>query len=154
MNDDTNNENASSELDDFIKRLDISLAELEELGLTFLLVGYSNFYIGADLDILEALDINNTGQHPDIVTLWGQNLVLIGYIFLWIVSTKRVEEKSFRTDSENNEIYIIEPYIQISQAYLLSVFANYLRVVAFQQIAINNATNVTPNNLNTINNNL
>lgn len=97
----TSDSNETSEnnnnFEQLIKQQDIDLANLEKIGLFFLLYGYSIFVVGANLDILEALDRNNTGYIPDSVTLYGQKLVLTGYILLFIVASKRVAEKAFRS---------------------------------------------------------
>ena len=98
-----------------------------------MLYGYSIFVVGANLDILEALDRNNTGYIPDSVSLYGQELVLTGYILLFIVASKRVAEKAFRNKvtEENYDLGNL-----IATAYFLSVIANSLRVQAFAQIEI------------------
>lgn len=129
-NDETGNENS---FDALLTNLDIDIANLEKTGLFFILYGYSIFVVGANLDILESLDINDTGYVPDTVTLYGQELVLTGYIILFIVASKRVSEKGFR-DSVTDEDYDLGPYSLLANAYLLSVLANSLRVVAFSQI--------------------
>ena len=89
----TSDSNETSEnnnnFEQLIKQQDIDLANLEKIGLFFLLYGYSIFVVGANLDILEALDRNNTGYIPDSVTLYGQEL--------FIVASKRVAEKAFRS---------------------------------------------------------
>ena len=99
--DETSDSNETSEnnnnFEQLIKQQDIDLANLEKIGLFFLLYGYSIFVVDANLDILEALDRNNTGYIPDSVTLYGQELVLTGYILLFIVASKRVAEKAFRS---------------------------------------------------------
>ena len=59
----------NNNFEQLIKQQDIDLANLEKIGLFFLLYGYSIFVVGANLDILEALDMNNTGYIPDSVSL-------------------------------------------------------------------------------------
>ena len=135
----TSDSNETSEnnnnFEQLIKQQDIDLANLEKIDLFFLLYGYSIFVVGANLDILEALDRNNTGYIPDSVTLYGQELVLTGYILLFIVASKRVAEKAFR-NKVTEENYDLGPYNLIATAYFLSVIANSLRVQAFAQIEI------------------
>ena len=133
INTDTNNEENSS-IDSFITRLDINLAELEKAGVILLLMGYSNFFIGANLEIEVALNEGYGELLPDEITLFGQELVFCGYIFLWIVAYNRVKEKSFRQNSSEEE-YLLPAYESISNAYLLSVIANGLRVKSFNDIA-------------------
>ena len=91
-----------NEFKEYIKNLDISLAQTEQLGIIFIIFGYLEFFNGADIDILESLEINYTGKSPDEITLLGQELIFIGYILLWIVSIDRVNEKSLRNAKNNN----------------------------------------------------
>lgn len=133
----TSNIGSDDFIDEFIKKLDISIADLEKAGATLLVLGYSHFFFGADLDILEALEINTTGKSPDSITLFGQQLVLTGYIILWVVAVKRVKEKKFLNENTDKN-FTIAPYAQIADAYLLSVFANSLRLEGFTQINLVN----------------
>ena len=126
---------SNSNFEQLITQQDIDLANLEKIGLFFLLYGYSIFVVGADLDILEALDINTTGYIPDSVTLYGQELVLTGYIILFIVASKRVAEKAFRTEV-TEENYDLGPYKLLANGYFLSIIANSLRIQAFAEIEI------------------
>lgn len=72
----TTNSNETSEnnnnFEQLIKQQDIDLANLEKIGLFFLLYGYSIFVVGANLDILEALDRN-----IDVSTKLGNVIVNI-----------------------------------------------------------------------------
>ena len=95
-----------NEFKEYIKNLDISLAQTEQLGIIFIIFGYLEFFNGADIDILESLEINYTGKSPDEITLLGQELIFIGYILLWIVSIDRVNEKSLRNAKNNNNFHI------------------------------------------------
>lgn len=126
-----------NEFREYIKNLDISLAQTEQLGIIFIIFGYLEFFTGADIDILESLEINYTGKSPDEVTLLGQEIILIGYVLLWIVSIERVNEKSLR-DSKNENFYI-SPYIEVADSYLLSVIAHSIRLQAFYKIAKTNS---------------
>lgn len=119
-----------NEFKEYIKNLDISLAQTEQLGIIFIIFGYLEFFNGADIDILESLEINYTGKSPDEITLLGQELIFIGYILLWIVSIDRVNEKSLRNAKNNNNFHI-SAYIQIADSYLLSVIAHFIRLQAF-----------------------
>lgn len=127
----------TDELKNFIDSIDMSIAELEKLASVFLVLGYTKVYIGADLDILDTLDIPLGNETPDEVTVLGQKLVLSGYILLWIVAIKRVKEKSFRNDNTNGN-FNIDSYISIANAYFLSVYANTIRVIYFDKIAREN----------------
>ncbi|MFQ6999983.1 MAG: hypothetical protein ACLRRH_01325 [Clostridium sp.] len=122
-----------NEFKEYIKNLDISLAQTEQLGIIFIIFGYLEFFNGADIDILESLEINYTGKSPDEITLLGQELIFIGYILLWIVSIDRVNEKSLRNAKNNNNFHI-SAYIQIADSYLLSVIAHFIRLQAFYEV--------------------
>lgn len=126
-----------SEFREYIKNLDISLAHLEQLGIIFIIVGYLDFYDAANLDILEALEINTGGKHPDEAVLYGQSLILIGYILLWVVAVDRVNEKSSRNSNDNENFYI-PAYVQVADSYLLSVIAHAIRLQGFYIIAETN----------------
>ena len=130
-NNDKNNNN--EDLEDYIKNLDIYLANLEKLGVFFLLLGYSNYIFAANLDILEALEENNTGIKPEDVFVYGQRFVLLGYILLYIVSMKRINEREFR-NTYNDENYDLNPYFEVAISYFISVIANLIRVNAFIRI--------------------
>ena len=126
-----------NEFIEYIKNLDINLAQTEQLGIIFIIFGYLEFFTGADIDILESLEINYTGKSPDEVTLLGQEIILIGYVLLWIVAIERVNEKSLR-NSKNNNFYI-SAYIQVADSYLLSVIAHSIRLQAFYKIVKTNS---------------
>lgn len=126
-------QDTSEKFDEFIKNLDISIAELEKSGAFFLTLGYSNFFRGADLDVLEILERNFTGDSPAEVTLIGQQFVLMGYVILYIVALKRYDEKQLRL-TQGNENINLAPYKILTEAYLASACANYLRYLAFSQI--------------------
>lgn len=123
---------------EYIKNLDISLAQTEQLGIIFIIFGYLEFFNGADIDILESLEINYTGKSPDEITLIGQELIFIGYVLLWIVAIDRVNEKSLRNLKNNNNFHI-SLYIQIADSYLLSVIAHFIRLQAFYEVARTNS---------------
>ena len=127
-----------NEFKEYIKNLDISLAQTEQLGIIFIIFGYLEFFNGADIDILESLEINYTGKSPDEITLLGQELIFIGYILLWIVSIDRVNEKSLRNAKNNNNFHI-SAYIQIADSYLLSVIAHFIRRQAFYEVVRTNS---------------
>lgn len=127
-----------NEFKEYIKNLDISLAQTEQLGIIFIIFGYLEFFNGADIDILESLEINYTGKSPNEITLLGQELIFIGYILLWIVSIDRVNEKSLRNVKNNNNFHI-SAYIQIADSYLLSVIAHFIRLQAFYEVVRTNS---------------
>lgn len=132
-----NNKNKNNKecnnIENYITNLDIGLGNMEKIGVVFLIAGYANYIFAANLDILEALDENNTGQSPEEAFVFGQKLVLLGYILLFIVASKRLNEKEFR-NTYNNENNNLNPYFSISYSYLLSVVANLIRFEAFIQL--------------------
>lgn len=133
----TINNDSLNEFREYIKNLDINLAHLEQLGIIFIIAGYLDFYDSANLDILESLEINFTGKNPDEAVLYGQSIILIGYILLWVVSVDRVNEKNSRNSTDDEKFYI-PAYIQVADSYLFSVIAHSMRLQAFYIIAKTN----------------
>lgn len=129
--------NSLNEFREYIKNLDINLAQTEQLGIIFIIFGYLEFFYGADIDILESLEINHTGKSPDEVTLLGQELILIGYIILWVVAIERSDEKALRNSRDGSNFYIAA-YIQVADSYFLSVVAHSIRLQAFYEIVRTN----------------
>lgn len=129
-----------NKFDEFIKTLDINLAELEKSGAFFLTLGYSHFFKGAELTILEVLETNFTENSSDETTLIGQQFVVIGYTLLYIVASKRYDEQK-RLMSEDDKTINLSPYKTIVESYFLSIVTNYMRYVAFSQILKNSHEN-------------
>ena len=120
-------------IDRYIMNFEVSLANMEKVGVAFLVAGYSNYIYAANLDILDAQDRNNTGQTSEETFLFSQKLVLLGYILLWIVASGRVNIKDVSNiyRGENNDLVA---YQNVANSYLISVFANLLRLEAFNKI--------------------
>lgn len=123
----------SENIDDFLDKLDIDLATLEKFGSALLVIGYTFFIKGADLDISETLDINETGFTATSVTLEGGKLILLGYITLFLVADYRLNEKVFqnKVQGENN---ILSPYIKLYDSYLISILINLIRLDALAEL--------------------
>lgn len=119
--------------EEYIKNLTISLANLEKLGVSLLIIGYAYFFYGAQLDILEVNECNDTGNTPTSAFLFGQQLSLLGYIVLWIVAKKRLDQISLRNKLENEE-FPLWPFHILVNSYFLSIIANAIRVQAFAAI--------------------
>ena len=138
--------NSNDNLDNYLEELDLTLANLEKIGAIFLSLGYYTISIGANLDALEILKINNTGESPEKTFFYGQSLTVIGYILLWIVSINRINVnilKNQYTDAHIN----LSPYRKLSSAYSLSVFANLIRLDAFAELYYASLNeNSTPDN--------
>lgn len=126
-------ENSSEELDEYFKQLDIKFASLEKFGSSLLVIGYFLFIHGANIDILDSLDINNTGETASSVTLLGAELILVGYAILFIVASDRLEEKKLQNEllSQNTNL---TPYENLYYAYIFSIIINMLRVHALSEI--------------------
>lgn len=120
-------------IDEFLKNVDISLSELEKAGTIFIIFGYSNLFYSADLDILETKGINNTNILPSESTFRGQQFVVLGYILLWIVATKRLQQIEKKNKCKKDK-KSVSPYQLVANAYLVSVFANLSRLNAFNEI--------------------
>ena len=123
----------SENIDDFIDKIDIDLATLEKFGSALLVVGYILFIKGADLDILDTLNINETGFTATSVTLEGGKLILLGYIVLFLVADYRLREKIFIVDVEDESI-LLSPYRKLYGAYLISILVNLVRVEALYEL--------------------
>lgn len=123
----------NEDIDEYIKELELSLGNMEKIGVAFLLAGYANYIFAANLDILEALDKNNTGQSPEEAFVFGQKLVVLGYTLLFIVASKRIYLKSLSNTYEGDEENL-NPYYVVANSYLLSGFANLMRLQAFIDI--------------------
>ena len=120
-------------IDKYITSVEVSLGNMEKVGVAFLVAGYSNYIYAANLDILDAQDRNNTGQTSEETFLFSQKLVLLGYILLWIVASGRVNIKDVSNiyRGENNDLVA---YQNVANSYLISVFANLLRLEAFNKL--------------------
>ena len=117
----------------YIINLEVSLGNMEKVGVAFLVAGYSNYIYAANLDILDAQDRNNTGETSEAAFLFSQKLVLLGYILLWIVASERVYAKELSNTyrGEDNDLVA---YQNVANSYLISVFANLLRLEAFNKL--------------------
>lgn len=128
-----NNKINNDEFEEYFKQLDIQLANIEKFGSSLLVIGYFFFIHGSNLDILEVLDINNTGETSTSVTLLGSEFILVGYIFLFIESTNRLEERRFQKEVLSQDIDL-SPYENLYHAYLFSILINIIRVHALSEI--------------------
>ncbi|MBN1039067.1 hypothetical protein DVW12_10165 [Clostridium botulinum] len=128
-----NSKNSTDNIESFLKNLDIALPNLEKIGAVLLTIGYSTFLSAANLDIADALDANNSGVVPFSVFVSGQKLNLIGYIILWIVSAERVKEAQFKINNTDEDINL-NAFLGIEFSYLLSIYANFIRLQSFLQL--------------------
>ena len=120
-------------IEQYIINFEVNLGNMEKVGVAFLVAGYSNYIYAANLDILDAQDRNNTGQTPEEVFLFSQKLVLLGYILLWIVASQGVYAKELSNiyREEDNDLVA---YQNVANSYLISIFANSMRLEAFNKL--------------------
>lgn len=128
-----NNKSNNNKFEEYFNKLDIQLANIEKFGSSLLIIGYFLFIHGSNLDILEILDINNTGETSTSVTLLGAELILVGYVLLFIESTNRLEERRFQKEVLYQDIDL-SPYENLYHAYLFSILINIIRVHALTEI--------------------
>ena len=131
--DDREYEYEKEKIDKYIIEFEVSLANMEKVGVAFLVAGYSNYIYATNLDILDAQNRNNTGKTSEEAFLFSQKLVLLGYILLWIVALRRtyVKELSNIYRDEKNDI---TAYQNVASSYLISITANAMRLQAFNTL--------------------
>lgn len=131
--DDREYEYEKEKIDKHIIEFEVSLANMEKVGVAFLVAGYSNYIYATNLDILDAQNRNNTGKTSEEAFLFSQKLVLLGYILLWIVALRRtyVKELSNIYRDEKNDI---TAYQNVASSYLISIIANSMRLQAFNTL--------------------
>lgn len=131
--DDREYEYEKEKIDKHIIEFEVSLANMEKVGVAFLVAGYSNYIYATNLDILDAQNRNNTGKTSEEAFLFSQKLVLLGYILLWIVALRRtyVKELSNIYRDEKNDI---TAYQNVASSYLISIIVNSMRLQAFNTL--------------------
>ena len=131
--DDREYEYEKEKIDKYIIEFEVSLANMEKVGVAFSVAGYSNYICATNLDILDAQNRNNTGKTSEEAFLFSQKLVLLGYILLWIVALRRtyVKELSNIYRDEKNDI---TAYQNVASSYLISIIANAMRLQAFNTL--------------------
>ena len=131
--DDREYEYKKEKIDKYIIEFEVSLANMEKVGVAFLVAGYSNYIYATNLDILDAQNRNNTGKTSEEAFLFSQKLVLLGYILLWIVALRRtyVKELSNIYRDEKNDITANQ---NVASSYLISIIANAMRLQAFNTL--------------------
>jgi len=131
--DDREYEYEKEKIDKYIIEFEVSLANMEKVGVAFLVAGYSNYIYATNLDILDAQNRNNTGKTSEEAFLFSQKLVLLGYILLWIVASQGVYAKELSNiyREEDNDLVA---YQNVANSYLISIFANSMRLEAFNKL--------------------
>lgn len=120
-------------IEQYIMKFEVNLGNMEKVGVAFLVAGYSNYIYAANLDILDAQNRNNTGQTSEEAFLFSQKLVLLGYILLWIVASQRVYAKDL-SNTYMREENDLAAYQNVANSYLISIFANFIRLEAFNKL--------------------
>lgn len=122
--------NYNNKIDNIIKNSAIDAANIEKVGAAFLSFGYSTFIPASDIDILEALDKNNTGVTSFNILAFGQKFTALGYLLLYIAASKRLYEKTLANSygDENNNLLSFQI---IRNSYIGSFIVNYLRLIEF-----------------------
>lgn len=138
------NEEFKEYMEEYIRKLDFETEKLEVLGASLNALGYLIICYGAKIDIYDIITNNEIDITSAEVTLLGQLIVVIGYSILLVVSIRRVYSRKLRNEylDENN---FIPSFKKLESAYLLSVFANLLRLEAFYEILLNRETNTEDN---------
>ena len=131
-------------MEEYIRKLDFETERLEILGASLNALGYLIICYGAKIDIYDIITNNEVDITSAEVTVFGQLIVVIGYSILWVVSIRRVYARELRNEylDENN---FIPSFKKLESAYILSVFANLLRLEAFYEILINRELNTEDN---------
>lgn len=126
--------NLNKDFENYLKNLNINLAEYEKLGSFFLALGYSTYILAANLAIQKGIEEDNYNlESPEGTLVFAQYFVLLGYIILYIVSSKRILEEILSQNYYYNSIYLV-PFLKINQSYLISALANFYRLEGFYEI--------------------
>lgn len=126
--------NLNKDFENYLKNLNINLAEYEKLGSFFLALGYSTYILAANLAIQKGIEEDNYNlESPEGTLVFAQYFVLLGYIILYIVSSKRILEEILSQNYYYNSIYLV-PFLKVNQSYLISALANFYRLEGFYEI--------------------
>ena len=126
--------NLNKDFENYLKNLNINLAEYEKLGSFFLALGDSTYILAANLAIQKGIEEDNYNlESPEGTLVFAQYFVLLGYIILYIVSSKRILEEILSQNYYYNSIYLV-PFLKVNQSYLISALANFYRLEGFYEI--------------------
>ena len=138
------NEEFNEYIEEYIRKLDFDTERLETLAASLNALGYLLIAYGAKIDIYDIVTNNEVDTTSAEVTVLGQLIIVIGYILLWIVSTRRVYARVLRNEYLE-ETNFVSSYKKLETSYLLSVFANLVRLEAFYEILLNREHNSEDN---------
>lgn len=123
----------SDYIEEYIKNLDLSITELESLGASLNAIGYLIIYYGSQKENYDVRINYETDVTPSELLLLGQYIIVIGYLILCFVGKKRFESNLLRVeylDMQRN----LSAYKLLERSYIISSFANFLRLEAFYEI--------------------
>ena len=138
------NEEFNEYIEEYIRKLDFDTERLETLAASLNALGYLLISYGAKIDIYDIVTNNEVDTTSAEVTVLGQLIIVIGYILLWIVSTRRVYARVLRNEYLE-ETNFVPSYKKLETSYLLSVLANLVRLEAFYEILLNREHNSEDN---------
>ena len=92
------NEEFNEYIEEYIRKLDFDTERLETLAASLNALGYLLISYGAKIDIYDIVTNNEVDTTSAEVTVLGQLIIVIGYILLWIVSTRRVYARMLRNE--------------------------------------------------------
>ena len=137
-------EDIAEYIEEYIRKLDFDTERLETLAASLNALGYLLISYGAKIDIYDIVTNNEVDTTSAEVTVLGQLIIVIGYILLWIVSTRRVYARVLRNEYLD-ETNFVPSYKKLETSYLLSIFANLVRLEAFYEILLNREHNSEDN---------
>ncbi|MCI5727246.1 MAG: hypothetical protein MR274_07005 [Clostridium sp.] len=117
------------DIESYYKNLNISIANLEKLGVTILITGYLLFIYSSDVEIGEIITDEEANISPADILYFGQTLVAIGYFILLVVSENRTTEDFLNILGEN-----INARKKVTLSYMLSLIANIIRLQGFYEL--------------------
>lgn len=117
------------DIESYYKNLNISIANLEKLGVTILITGYLLFIYSSDVEIGEIITDEDANISPADILYLGQTLVAIGYFILLVVSENRTTEDFLNILGEN-----INARKKVTLSYMLSLIANIIRLQGFYEL--------------------
>ena len=117
------------DIESYYKNLNISIANLEKLGVTILITGYLLFIYSSDVEIGEIITDEEANISPADILYLGQTLVAIGYFILLVVSENRTTEDFLNILGEN-----INARKKVTLSYMLSLIANIIRLQGFYEL--------------------
>lgn len=127
--------NFLEDLEEYIRNSDLSIGQAEILGATLNSLGYLIIAYAAKIDIYELLNDETNSDAAFRTFLFGQGIIALGYSILWVVSLNRLKTKILENDYLEKQ-NSLKAYRKVEISYLLSAFANFLRLEAFYELLV------------------